>query len=84
VVGLAIAAGLPCDRPEHVNHIRVKHTLHKGFTEECIVMGRVGGKVALITGVARGQGRSHAIRHAEDGAFGGGPTGGFIWLAGAR
>ncbi|ASR38548.1 3-ketoacyl-ACP reductase [Prauserella marina] len=31
-------------------------------------MGRVSGKVAFITGAARGQGRSHAIRLAEEGA----------------
>ena len=31
-------------------------------------MGRVEGKVALVTGAARGQGRSHAIRLAEEGA----------------
>jgi SDR family mycofactocin-dependent oxidoreductase len=31
-------------------------------------MGRVEGKVALITGAARGQGRSHAIRLAQEGA----------------
>jgi (+)-trans-carveol dehydrogenase len=31
-------------------------------------MGRVENKVALITGAARGQGRSHAIRLAEEGA----------------
>lgn len=30
--------------------------------------GRVQGRVALITGAARGQGRSHAIRLAEEGA----------------
>ena len=30
--------------------------------------GRVEGKVAFITGTARGQGRSHAIRLAEEGA----------------
>ena len=29
--------------------------------------GRVEGKVAFITGAARGQGRSHAIRLAEEG-----------------
>ncbi|GAA4683312.1 mycofactocin-coupled SDR family oxidoreductase [Pseudonocardia yuanmonensis] len=30
--------------------------------------GRVEGKVALITGAARGQGRSHAVRLAQEGA----------------
>ena len=31
-------------------------------------MGSLDGKVAFITGVARGQGRSHAVRLARDGA----------------
>jgi SDR family mycofactocin-dependent oxidoreductase len=31
-------------------------------------MGRVEGKVALVTGAARGQGRAHALRLAEEGA----------------
>jgi NAD(P)-dependent dehydrogenase (short-subunit alcohol dehydrogenase family) len=31
-------------------------------------MGKLDGKVAFITGAARGQGRSHAIRLADDGA----------------
>jgi len=31
-------------------------------------MARVQGKVAFITGAARGQGRSHAVRLAEEGA----------------
>jgi NAD(P)-dependent dehydrogenase (short-subunit alcohol dehydrogenase family) len=30
--------------------------------------GRVEGKVAFITGAARGQGRGHAVRLAEEGA----------------
>ncbi|ORW31293.1 3-ketoacyl-ACP reductase [Mycobacterium paraense] len=32
------------------------------------MVGQLDGKVAFITGVARGQGRSHAIRLARDGA----------------
>ena len=31
-------------------------------------MGRLEGKVAFITGAGRGQGRSHAIRLAQEGA----------------
>jgi (+)-trans-carveol dehydrogenase len=31
-------------------------------------MGRVDGKVALVTGAAGGQGRAHALRLAEEGA----------------
>jgi (+)-trans-carveol dehydrogenase len=31
-------------------------------------VGRVAGKVAFITGAARGQGREHAVRLAEEGA----------------
>jgi SDR family mycofactocin-dependent oxidoreductase len=31
-------------------------------------MGRVEGKVAFVTGAARGQGRSHAVRLAKEGA----------------
>jgi SDR family mycofactocin-dependent oxidoreductase len=32
------------------------------------MVGRVAGKVAFVTGAARGQGRSHAVRLAEEGA----------------
>src|ERR1700691_5280930 len=42
-----------------------------GFTVENRrkpMAGRVEGKVAFITGAARGQGRSHAVRLAEEGA----------------
>ncbi|MET4165826.1 SDR family mycofactocin-dependent oxidoreductase [Gordonia terrae] len=35
---------------------------------EGITMGKLEGKVAFITGAARGQGRSHAIRLAQEGA----------------
>src|ERR1700712_995052 len=31
-------------------------------------MGRVEGKVAFITGAARGQGRTHVVKLAEEGA----------------
>src|SRR5882757_9626279 len=31
-------------------------------------MGRVEGKVAFVTGAARGQGRAHALRLAQEGA----------------
>ena len=36
--------------------------------EEENMTGRVAGKVAFITGAARGMGRSHAVRLAEEGA----------------
>jgi NAD(P)-dependent dehydrogenase (short-subunit alcohol dehydrogenase family) len=36
-------------------------------------VGRVEGKVAFVTGAARGQGRSHAVRLAESNTV--------LWLA---
>src|SRR5262249_28363839 len=33
-----------------------------------VMAGRLEGKVAFITGAARGQGRAHALRQAEEGA----------------
>lgn len=33
-----------------------------------VAMGQLEGKVAFVTGAARGQGRSHALRLAKDGA----------------
>src|SRR5580658_3220623 len=37
-------------------------------TNEEAAMGRLAGKVALVTGAARGQGRNHAVRLAAEGA----------------
>lgn len=36
--------------------------------EGALMAGRLAGKVALITGAARGQGRAHAVRMASEGA----------------
>jgi SDR family mycofactocin-dependent oxidoreductase len=41
---------------------------HPTGSPEARSVGRVAGKVALITGAARGQGRSHALRLAAEGA----------------
>src|SRR6202161_2940382 len=41
---------------------------HRNSKGAVTMAGRVDGKVAFITGAARGQGRSHAIRLAEEGA----------------
>ena len=34
----------------------------------CAMSNRLDGKVAFITGAARGQGRAHAVRMAQEGA----------------
>lgn len=52
-------------------------------------MGRVAGKVVFITGAARGQGRAHAVRLAEEGADiiavdVGGPVGGIKYALGTE
>src|SRR4051794_19364655 len=44
----------------------VRRAPRRGNGEE--LMGRVEGKVAFITGAARGQGRAHALRLAQEGA----------------
>src|SRR5689334_14802863 len=38
------------------------------FKKEPCVVGQMDGRVVLITGAARGQGRAHGIRFAEEGA----------------
>ena len=38
------------------------------MTPEAGAEGRLAGRVALVTGAARGQGRSHAVRLADEGA----------------
>ena len=58
-----LAPGRP-DRP----HDRSDPRDHRRPTREGRAGGRVAGKVALVTGAARGQGRSHAVRLAAEGA----------------
>jgi SDR family mycofactocin-dependent oxidoreductase len=41
---------------------------HEPSGREKVMAGQFDGRVALITGAARGQGRSHAVRFAEEGA----------------
>jgi hypothetical protein len=46
-----------------------------GTTREGIVMGTVDGKVAFITGAARGRGRAYAVTPAEEELTSSPPTG---------
>ncbi len=41
------------------------------------MIGKLEGKVAFVTGAARGQGRSHAVRLAGEGVASISPTGDF-------
>ena len=53
----------------HRRHAAGRRRLHQQEVTGARTMpGRVAGKVAFITGAARGQGRSHAIRLAQEGA----------------
>ena len=58
-------AGLRRRPLHHRRHAAGRRGLHG---QEVEMAGRVAGKVAFITGAARGQGRAHAIRLAEEGA----------------
>src|SRR4051812_4309186 len=49
-------------------HTSTSHSRPDASGHERTLMKRLEGKVVYITGVARGQGRSHAIRLAEEGA----------------
>ena len=55
--GPQVKNGADWPPPKQICHEREQH-----------MPGRVAGKVAFITGAARGQGRSHAIRLAQEGA----------------
>src|ERR1700760_3445282 len=55
-------------RPRPKAAHRLPHRPGTRHRKERKVMGKLEGKVAFITGAARGQGRSHAIRLAEEGA----------------
>ena len=48
--------------------VPVERRLHEQEVRRRDMAGRVAGKVAFITGAARGQGRSHAVRLAQEGA----------------
>ncbi len=55
-------AGLTSDGSDRIR------SCSSGGPDEREQMGKLEGKVAFITGAARGQGRSHAVRLAQEGA----------------
>ena len=55
-------------RPDPRGQRRTKHLAQPSTAKGHLQVGRVQGKVAFVTGAARGQGRSHAVRLAEEGA----------------
>src|SRR5580693_1991290 len=56
-----------CGRTGPPNHARGRSSTRKREGQRTVA-GKLEGKVAFITGAARGQGRSHAIRLAQEGA----------------
>ena len=63
--GAAPSRGLSPHRQRQGAEIRCSPTTYR---IEIAMPGRVADKVAFITGAARGQGRSHAVRLAQEGA----------------
>ena len=64
----ACARSRPLDRPGGAGERCQINPVDTAGQHEGNIVGRVSGKVAFITGAARGQGRSHAVRLAEEGA----------------
>ena len=61
-------AGLRRRPLRHRHHACRSTPASRTRSEVADMAGRVAGKVAFITGAARGQGRSHAVRLAQEGA----------------
>src|SRR5580693_4185104 len=55
-------------RGDLLHHAHIPAPGLTGPTKGTRLMGKLEGKVAFITGAARGQGRSHAVRLAQEGA----------------